>query len=277
MTPPPHAMIWADGLWIDNDAPAVPLADRGFALGDGVFETILAEGGAPRFFARHHDRLAAAAAALGLPAPPAAVTLETIGREALDRSRLGAERAALRIVWTAGRSARGLARDPAAPGALFVSAAPAPRPTSAAVLTLSTIRRNETSPTARWKTLSYLDSVMARREAEANGADEAVMLNTQSRVACAAAATLLAVIDGAFVTPPVTEGALPGITRARLLESGCGLTERALSRQDLDRAAALGLANALIGVRPARRLADRDLDTAHPALRAAEAALADRD
>lgn len=274
MTPPPNATIWADGVWIEKDAPAAPVADRGFALGDGVFETILAEGGAPRCFARHHKRLVAAAAALGLPAPPGAEALEAIAREALDRSRLGAESAAVRIVWTAGRSARGLARDHTAPGALFVSATPAPRPTGAAVLTFSTIRRNETSPTARWKTLSYLDSVMARREAEAADADEAVMLNTQGRPACAAAATLLAVIDGALVTPPVAEGALPGITRARLLEAGCGLSERPLSREDLDRAAAVGLANALIGVRPARRLEDRDLDAAHPALRAAAAALA---
>lgn len=266
-------IVWADGRWIDAAAPAALLADRGFALGDGLFETVLAEQGAPRFLARHHARLAAGAAALGLPPPLSLGEIEMLARETLHRSQLDATRAAVRIAWTAGRSARGLARDPAAPGALYVSAAPAPAPGHPATLVTARMRRNETSPTAHWKTLSYLDSVMARREAELAGADEAVMLNTAGRVACAAAATLIVVVGDALVTPPLDDGALPGITRARLFDAGCGLVERRLTTADIEAAPAIALANALIGLRPAARLDGRALDPDHPRLRAAAAAL----
>lgn len=265
--------MWADGVWIERDAPAAPISDRGFALGDGLFETILATAGALAHAPRHHARLAAGARGLDLPAPPPLDVWEPLALEALHRSDLAAARAAVRVVWTAGRSTRGLARDPQAHGALFISATPAPAPTTPASVVVSTIRRNETSPTARWKTLSYLDNVMARREAEATGADEALLLNTAGRVACAAAATVIAVIDGALVTPPVAEGALPGITRARLLEAGCGLVEQPIPIDALARASGIALANALIGVRPAMSLDGRPLDPDLPVLAAVAQAI----
>jgi len=70
----------------------------------------------------------------------------------------------------------------------------------------------------RIKSLNYLNHILARIEANRAGADEAVLLNTQGRVAEGTADNLFIVRDGRLLTPPVIDGALPGITRALILE-----------------------------------------------------------
>ena len=68
------------------------------------------------------------------------------------------------------------------------------------------------------KSLNYLNSVMAKREAKLRGADEALVLNLQGTVAEASVANVFALSAGVLVTPPTSDGALPGITRATVLE-----------------------------------------------------------
>ncbi|MDP6806080.1 MAG: aminotransferase class IV [Rhodospirillales bacterium] len=97
-------------------------------------------------------------------------------------------------------------------------------------------RRNEHSPLSRLKTLNYLDNVIARREAAARGADEAILVNTVGRLAETTVANLFVVIAGETLTPPVEDGALPGVIRAELLESGIA-AERSLKPNALGRAA----------------------------------------
>jgi branched-subunit amino acid aminotransferase/4-amino-4-deoxychorismate lyase len=82
---------------------------------------------------------------------------------------------------------------------------------------LAKTRRNEGSPASRLKTLSYVDNVLARAEAKAAGADEAVMLNNRGDLACAAAANLFWIADGRCSPRPWHCGVLAGIARARLL------------------------------------------------------------
>jgi len=143
--------------------------DRGLLLGDGLFETILAEDGTPRFFAEHIERLTRGCETLGIAAPDFGETLEAASL-ALKAAGLEQGRAALRLTWTAG-SGRGLERPATATPRLYASASPAPLPQGPARLRTSTIRRNETSPASRLKSLSYLDNVLARRQAREKGAD----------------------------------------------------------------------------------------------------------
>ena len=247
-----------DGEWIE-DGDALPADDRGLTLGDGLFETLLAVEGGLAHAALHFRRLAASAAALGLPPPPEANRLEAVARETLVRNRLDRGRAAVRLTLTAGRSARGLARDPSAAARLLVTASPAPEAGTPVRLATASVRRNPASPASRHKTLSYIDSVMALREAHQAGADEAVMFNTRGRPACAAAANLVFRIDGEMVTPPLSEGVLAGTTRTRLLEALPEMVERRLTRAEARKADALVLTNALRGIRPALSWDGRDL------------------
>ena len=88
------------------DAPVIPIDDRGFLLGDGLFETVLFNAGEPVLWDAHVARLGRGCQTLGLPAPDAAKLLSEARRAVADR-RLGRARAAVRLTWTAGSGGRG--------------------------------------------------------------------------------------------------------------------------------------------------------------------------
>jgi branched-chain amino acid aminotransferase/4-amino-4-deoxychorismate lyase len=236
----------------------IPFDDRGLLLGDGLFETLLAVDGAPIDLVAHLDRMAAGCAAVGLPDLDRAKAAGAIARAVQE---LGAERAAVRLTLTAGSGGRGLDRPQPPVIRLFATAAPAPAPTAPARLATAAARRNEGSPASRWKTLAYLDNVLARREALAAGADEALMLNNRGEVACAGAANLFWTTGGRLLTPALDCGVLAGVMRGRVLSAaramGVETIEVAAPRAVLDEAEALFLTNSLIGVRPVGELDGR--------------------
>ncbi|HZZ87140.1 MAG TPA: aminotransferase class IV [Caulobacteraceae bacterium] len=236
---------------------SVPLDDRGLLLADGLFETVLYARGALVLAGEHAERMAAGAQVLGLPAP----SLEAFSACALASVRLaGLEtgRAAVRVTLTAGSGGRGLDRPTELRPRLFATAAtPAPS-RGPALLVISSVRRNQASPASRLKTLAYLDNVLARREAAAAGADEAVMLNTVGEVACAAAANLFWLRGEVLFTPAIEAGRLDGIMARRVVAAAVELGIEIRQVRDgagaLEAADALFLTNSLIGVRPAHLL-----------------------
>jgi branched-chain amino acid aminotransferase/4-amino-4-deoxychorismate lyase len=235
----------------------VPIDDRGLTLGDGLFETVLAEDGTLRLWDEHLERLVRGCATLGLPAPDREA-LERAAQEALADVGLLGGRAAVRLSWTAGSGGRGLDRPATPEPRLIVQAAPAPLPSAPARLATVSIRRNATSPTSRLKTLAYLDPVMARREAILAGADEALMLDTHERVACAGAANVFWLAGGVLYTPALDCGVLDGIIRGRVIAtSRYEVVETRAGRAALDDAEAIFLTNSLIGVRPVSSLDGR--------------------
>lgn len=234
--------------------------DRGFTLGDGLFETVLAEAGALRHLPAHLARMAAGCAVLGLP-PPDRAEAERLMQGALEDASLGSVRAAVRLTLTAGCGGRGLDRPEPVSPLLVATAAPAPKADQRAGLVTATVRRNDASPTSRLKSLAYLDNVLARREAAAARADEALMLNTRGELACAAAANLFWVSGGRLYTPHQDCGVLAGITRARVIAAAAALGEpvRAVRAgpEALRQADGIFLTNSLIGLRPVARLDGR--------------------
>ncbi len=196
--------------------------DRGLLLGDGLFETVLWENGALAAFEAHTQRLIAGCATLGLPSPDGEA-LKSAAMAAIADAGLENTRAAVRLTWTAGSGGRGLDRPAPVRPRLIATAAAAPKPTTPARLIVSTIRRNEGSPAARLKTLAYLDNILARREARAAGADEALMLNNRSEIAGAAAANVFWFEGDSLVTPALKCGVLAGIMRAAVIERARGL------------------------------------------------------
>jgi branched-chain amino acid aminotransferase/4-amino-4-deoxychorismate lyase len=249
---------------------SLPLDDRGLLLGDGLFETVLWSEGRLVLFEPHFARLARGCEVLGLPAPE----LEEVRNLALAEAEAGGlrdRRAAVRITWTAGSGGRGLDRPESPAPRLLVSAAPAPLPIGPVSLITARTRRNAGSPAARLKTLSYLDNVLARREARRQGADEALMLNDRGELACAGAANLFWFEDGRLVTPALDCGVLDGIVRAETLKAAAELGLEAAEKHSgpdaLVRARGLFLTNSLIGLRPVERLDGRPVPS-HPALTA---------
>jgi branched-chain amino acid aminotransferase/4-amino-4-deoxychorismate lyase len=235
----------------------IPFDDRGFTLGDGLFETVLASDGELVFWREHVARLKRGCAALGLPLPDEGLLREQ-ALAALEEAGLATGRAAVRLSWTAGRGGRGLDRPAAPTPLLVVQAAPAAAPDHPARLFTAAMRRNAGSPVSRFKTLSYLDQVLARREALAAGADEALMLNGAGQVACAAAANVFWLANGVLHTPALDCGVLDGVIRARVIAAApVAVVETHADREALDGAEAMFLTNSLIGIRAVSSLDGR--------------------
>ena len=77
-------------------------------------------------------------------------------------------------------------------------------------LIVSAIARNAASPVSRLKTIGYLDNILAAREAAERGADDALLLNGDGKVACSTIANMFVVSGGKLSTPPVDDGVMAG-------------------------------------------------------------------
>jgi len=241
-----HAAL--NGTLADDGELGIAPGDRGLTLGDGLFETIAVRAGRPRRLDAHLARLRAGLAALGFTAEP------ELARPVHDViAANGLETGTIRLTVTRGPAGRGVVPPEAeTPTVLVTAGTGAPPETSVAAVISERVRRNEHSPGSALKSLSYLDTVLARQDAAARGAADAIVLNTAGNVAEATVANLAAVIDGRAVTPPVTGGALPGVVRAEAVAAG-ELAEATLTPAMLRRADEIVLINAL-GVRPVTQL-----------------------
>lgn len=233
-------------LWLNGerqDCAAISAQDRGFLLGDGLFETLRVRDGKPLLLARHLRRMAKAAERLKLP-----LCREDIAVWA-KTAAAGCPSASLRITVTRGPGPRGLLppSDPQ-PTVLISTHDNGPRNPSTAKVIISSVHRNAKSPTSQMKVLSYMDQVLARQEAQAAGAGDAIMLSTTGEAASTSMANLLALSPDGWITPPLSAGILPGIVREVLLERGA-VQEQSISPADLQRWP-LARSNSLLGVEP---------------------------
>ncbi len=240
-------LIHLNGALVSAAEARVDPADRGLALGDGLFETIRARGGRPLRLTAHCARLRAGAEVLDLPVP---ISDEALGHALAETLKANAVTdGVLRLTLTRGPGPRGLLPPPRPRPTLLITAAAAeassPSPIRAVIAT--TTRRNEHSPLSRCKCINYLDNILARLEAAKRGAEDALMLNTAGRLAGTTIANLFLVIDGAVVTPPAADGALPGVMRAEVVKAA-GAEERSLKPEDLARASEAFVTNCL-GIR----------------------------
>ena len=238
--------VWMTEQILAADQAHVPISDRGFTLGDGLFETMLWSRDKVRFFDEHMTRLAASCAALGFIIP---CTIREIGAGLADLARdAGGGPAALRLTLTRGSGLRGLAAPDKPESRLIATIAPIKPVTTPASLKTVSITRNPAAPSTRFKTLSYIDNIMALQEARLAGADDGVMLGTTGYVACTSGANLVIRHQGSNLTPALEDGALPGIVRGQLIQAGL-IEEARIAPALLSTCDAIVQTNALIGVR----------------------------
>ena len=250
-------MIWLNGALLDEAGPHLHASDRGFAHGDGVFETLRSTRGVAWHAARHFARLRDGAALLGIPVLHTDAELSAAISQCTQ-----ADEAAVRITLSRGPGPRGLQTHAVPSPTLLITAGPLPSvPEGGFAIIASGTRRNEFSPLASIKSLNYLDSILARREAVAAGADEAILCNTAGNLAEACAGNLFLRVGEQWFTPPVADGALPGVARGIILEAGLA-QERGLTRHD-----ALGATHAFVSsalaLRPLDRINSHHLEPTH--------------
>ena len=259
-------MIYLNGELLPDDEACISPADRGLLLGDGLFETMRVYQGDIFRVDAHLERLLAGADFLGIPVPVVGEGLPQALSRTLAANGLARSDASLRLTLTRGTGPRGLLPPPNAQPTLLITATPLGATTfSPATAIIAGPRRNEYSPLSNLKTLNFLDNILARREAAEAGADEALLLNTAGNLAEASAANLFAVFEGVLHTPPLSDGVLPGITRAVVLELAQGLdipvVEASLAPGQLFTAEEAFFTNSLIGIRPLVKVNARAIGT----------------
>lgn len=250
MTASPLALT-LDGRPIDASAPALPPLERGYAYGDGLFETIPAPAGRAHRPEDHFDRLRRSAAALGLPVPDGG-TLE--GALEATLAAAGGHARVVRLTWSRGAGDRGYLPGAAGPPRLLAGAWPAPARAPGGVRAVS-VRGTSPGELAGHKTLSAIHYVVAAARAAAAGADEALLVDPRGRVLESPGANVFAVLGGRVVTPPDSLPLFAGLGRARVLariarDTGAPVLEQAFDLAALARADEAFLVSAVRGIVP---------------------------
>ncbi|EHH68040.1 aminotransferase class IV [Gluconobacter morbifer] len=244
--------IWLNGQILNPDDARISPMDRGFQLGDGLFETIRVSEGALPHYDRHLARLEKGCAVL-MFLPPDLPALRQAALDLLAATDL--REGVLRLTVTRGPGTRGILPPVTPrPTVLLQTATGRPAPPSVR-LGISRYRREGDSPLGCVKSLAYLPAIMARMEAVAAGWEDALLLGTTGAIAETTAANLLYRQKGALFTPPLKDGPLPGTSRARLLE--CGFChEKSIRPEELSDVTEMWLVNALSLI-PVRAIEER--------------------
>lgn len=257
-------IVWLNGELLDESNASIDIRDRGFLLGDALFETLLARRGRIAFLDAHVVRLAAGANILGIPVPISTALFAIACEMLLEANGLSeAPRVALRITLSRGPGPRGLVPPENPAPTLLITAVESPPPAASLTAIVATPRRNALSPVSRLKAAPYLDNVLAREEARARGADEALMLDTSGYLSCASVANVFLWEGQRLITPAEECGILPGVTRAAVIELATRLdtevVEDMIMPQRLARADGIFLTNSLMGIVPLSRVERNEL------------------
>jgi branched-chain amino acid aminotransferase len=269
--------VWVDGALLPADQLHLSAFDRGFQLGDGVFETLRARAGHPTELAEHLARLRRSAAGLDielgatLEADLSRGVADLLAAEGLD----GPEGdASIRITASRGAAAsRGLLPAGATTPTIVIQAWPVPPPPAGHLelglhLVSSTVRRDPTNPLVALKTTSRADYVFARLEARRAGADDALFLTIDGRLSEATSANIFLVRGAELATPALDCAILPGTTRTWILrwavDAGLRPVEGSLAPADLVTADEAFLCSSVAGILPVTRFDGVPIGTGRP-------------
>ena len=236
----------------------VSINDRGFMYGDGLFETMPVVNGRPFRMAQHLERLARGADFLKIKLPFTLEKLQNFAGQLIEKNQM--PEAILRVVLTRGPGERGYTPRAGGRSTVAMTLHPAPTldPPTQWNLVTSSYRIAAADPLASFKTLNKLTHVMARLEAVEQGAHEALLLNTDDEVAETASGNLFWVSRDRVYTVPVGCGALPGITRAVVLEIcpalGLPTDERVIKPVALRKAEGIFITQSASGIVPVTAL-----------------------
>ena len=253
-----------------SDAKISPL-DHGFLYGYGLFETMRAYNGTIFHLDQHLIRLQKSAETLNLASQIIPSELKKACYDALNANKLVDAR--IRITISAGEGA--LIPNPASCHniTIFIVAQklivlPSKKYENGFKTILSSWRRNSQSPLSKLKSTCYLENVLAKQEVTAVGADEALILNEQGHLCEGSTTNIFLVHTNTLVTPSIESGALPGITRAIILElahtTGIKAIERVVKPPELINADEAFLTNSIIEIMPLTLFANNSIGNGKP-------------
>jgi branched-chain amino acid aminotransferase len=216
-------VIYIDGEFYPKSEAKISIYDHGFLYGDGVFEGIRAYNGIVFKLREHIDRLYQSAKAIMLEIPLEKEEMIKAVLETLRKNNL--KDAYIRLVVTRGKGDLGLDPRKCSKPTIIIIAEPTIKlvkeeAKEKGITTLiSWVRRDPVDGTSHEvKSLNYLNSVLAKIEANNAGVDEAIMLTKEGYVSEGVGENIFIVKNGKIFTPPSAAGILPGITREVIIE-----------------------------------------------------------
>jgi branched-chain amino acid aminotransferase len=270
--------VWLDGRLTPADGPHISVYDRGFQIGDGVFEALRARRGVAIELDGHLARLHLSLAGLDFELPfgddaIAAGIAELLAGEGWDGIEPPGD-AAIRITASRGFDpSRGVAPKAGGRATLAIQAWPYAPPSERVLtegerLVTSRIRRAPDSPMGGIKSISRAELVYARIEARRGGAEDALFLSTDGFVAEATTSNILIVRGSECATPKLGGALLAGTTRAWLVGHGgsVGLTmvERDVPLEELLAADEVAACSSIAGVVPVTAVDGRPIGDGKP-------------
>jgi branched-chain amino acid aminotransferase len=233
--------VFIDGKYNDEQDAKVSVFDHGLLYGDGVFEGIRAYNGRVFKLREHIDRLfySAKAILLDIPMSHAEIMAATVATCRENNLREGY----IRLIVTRGIGTLGLNPNRCKRGSVIIIADKIqvyPKEmyeNGMAIVTVATTRNLHSALNPAIKSLNYLNNILAKIEANNAGVEEAIMLNSEGYVSECTADNLFLVKGNQLLTPPLSAGALYGITRATVMDlgraAGLQVSEPNLTRYDV--------------------------------------------
>ncbi len=264
--------VFIDGKYYDEGQAKVSVFDHGLLYGDGVFEGIRAYNGRVFKLKEHIDRLfySAKSILLEIPMSHAEVRRATVETCRKNKIRDGY----VRLVVTRGVGTLGLNPNRCKRGSVIVIAGkiqlypPALYERGMEIITVPTTRNLHSALNPAIKSLNYLNNILAKIEANNAGVEEAIMLNAEGFVAECTGDNLFIVKDGKLFTPPLSAGALYGITRGTVMdlarEAGHEVFEPNLTRYDVFNADECFLTGTGAEIIPVTKVDGRVIGTGKP-------------
>jgi branched-chain amino acid aminotransferase len=233
--------IFLDGRYYDERTAKISVFDHGLLYGDGVFEGIRAYHGRVFKLKEHIDRLFCSAKAILLTIPMSHADIMRAVVETCRRNRV--RDGYIRLLVTRGVGTLGLNPNRCKRGSVVIIAGkiqlypPEFYERGMAIITVPTTRNLHSAVNPAIKSLNYLNNILAKIEANNAGCEEAIMLNAEGFVAECTGDNIFIVREGELLTPPLSAGALYGITRRVVIdlaqEAGHKVSEPNLTRYDL--------------------------------------------
>jgi aminodeoxychorismate lyase len=249
-------LVFLNAKFLPEADALVSVNDRGFLLGDGLFETIRVANGKTFRFAQHLERLTRGADFLKIKPPFTPKELEKFAAHLIAKNQM--PEAILRVTLTRGPGGRGYSLTNSGAPTLAMTLHPLPPQDADEPLQWSLVTSSYRIPASdalsSFKTTSKILNILARDEAEGKSADEALLLNTNGEVAETAGGNLFWVYQEKICTVPSGRGVLPGITRAIVLEIcrslGLETNKRVIKPEHLRNAEGLFVTNSALGIVP---------------------------
>lgn len=261
-----------NGRIVPESEALIPVTDRGFLYGDGVFETLHAYGRALFKLEAHLQRLHEGAGALYFKPSPKTLPLARWMRELVAAADFS--EANVRLTVTRGCGARGPSIAGAFKMNVVLTATRFERPAESVLQAgvsaiVSSVRRQESAATAKLKTLNYIEQILAKREADAAGVSEALLLNNAGLLCEGSASNISLIREGALVVPdPELAGALPGIAQLTAMQAarnlGIPVRLTCLSPWDPGRSDEAFLSGSMREIAPLVRVGDATIGNGKP-------------